>query len=82
MIQITTKLKVRHFAVFIFGLFACFLFCQNSCFAKVEPQGITEQQLDMFAANNIMFYNPGKCRLSARYRGFSWFILSVYVQKI
>lgn len=61
MIQITTKFKLRHFAVFVFGLFACLLFCQNSCFAKVEPQGITEQQLDMFAANNIMFYNPGEC---------------------
>ncbi len=42
-------------------IFCALLFCQSSCSASVSKQGMTGDYLEMFSANNIMFYDPSGC---------------------
>ena len=61
MINNKSKSKLKYFACFIMGLFFCLILSQNSCFAAVGQQGLSDGQRDLFSSNRIKFYNPGEC---------------------
>ena len=54
--------KLKYSISFALSLAFCFaLFNQSSCFAAVKKQGLSDQLLDRFSANDIMFYDPSDC---------------------
>lgn len=62
MIKKTSTSMLRHFVMFALCLVFCLvIFGGDSCFAEVKAQGLTDAQLDRFAANQIYFYDPGEC---------------------
>jgi len=55
----TTKLK--RLVCIVFGLFLFLLLNQNTCFARISKQGLTEQQRNKYSSIGIRYYSAGEC---------------------